>query len=81
MGYVLAFVVMWPGVIWPDDGSGLPWIGTFALGLPWSLVATVAIPHDGMSSGLKVGLALSGVANTALACLIVTRISRHANSN
>jgi hypothetical protein len=51
---MVAFVASWPGIIEADDGSGLPWIGVFAL---------------------------SGVANTFLACLIVTRLARRAKSN
>lgn len=81
LGYVVAFVASWSGVIEPDDGSGLPWIGVFALGLPWSFIGSVAMPGDGMSPGLKVVLALAGIANTMVACLIVRRLTRHAKSS
>jgi hypothetical protein len=80
-GYALGFVAAWPGVLEPDDGSGLPWIGPFALGLPWSLGATVVIPHDGASVGLQLGLAVSGAVNLVLAVLFVARRSRRVGSS
>lgn len=76
LGYAAAFVALWPGLFAQDDGSGLPYLGVFLLGLPWS-VGAAWTGH----TGDMVVVAFAGLANLVLISLFVKRLDRSAHSN
>ncbi len=74
--YAAAFIALWPGLFAKDDGSGLPFLGVFLLGLPWSIGAAWT-GH----TGDMIVVILAGLANLALISLFVKRLDRHTESN